>query len=229
MSSTRHAVLSGMRDILPITVGVAPFGLITGAATASVGISGLTAIAMSVVVFAGTAQLAAVDLIGKNAPVLVIVATALIVNLRFVMYSASLAPHFGCLPFRWKGPLAYLLTDQAYAVSISRFGTDVRDRHRKWFYLGAAVTMWLVYQSAFALGVLLGTGVPAQWSLDFAVPLTLLALLPASMVGRASSVTVLVTAVASVLAAGLPLNLGIIAAVIAGVAAGTLLERRASP
>jgi predicted branched-subunit amino acid permease len=228
MANRTQAFLAGARAVLPILLGVVPFALVTGAATVGIGIAPLSAIGMSLLVFAGTSQLATVDLLAAQAPAFVIIATALVVNLRFSMYSASIAPYFAKLPGRWKGPFAYLLTDQAYAVSVTRFERDVPDRARLSFYLGAAFGLWVTWQVAFALGAAGGGRMPESWSLDFAVPLTLLALLPASVGDRAAFVTVVATAAASALVAGLPLNLGVIAAVAIGVAAGALCERMRS-
>jgi len=228
MANRTQAFLAGARAVAPILLGVVPFGLITGAATVAIGIPPTSAVGMSLLVFAGASQLAAIELLGVKAPALVIVATALIVNLRFSMYSASIAPWFPGLPGRWKGPFAYLLTDQAYAVSITRFDRDVPEPARLSFYLGAACALWLTWQVSFAIGAASGGRVPESWSLDFAVPLTLLALLPASVADRAALVTVGATAVASAFVAGLPLNLGVIAAVVIGVAAGSSFERATS-
>jgi predicted branched-subunit amino acid permease len=228
MANRTQAFLAGARAVAPILLGVVPFALVTGAATVGIGIPPVSAIGMSLLVFAGTSQLATVELLGAQAPALVIIATALIVNLRFSMYSASIAPYFAKLPGRWKGPFAYLLTDQAYAVSVTRFERDVPDRARLSFYLGAACGLWVTWQVAFALGAASGGRVSESWSLDFAVPLTLLALLPASVGDRAAFTTVVATAAASALVAGLPLNLGVIVAVGIGVAAGALSERVSS-
>jgi predicted branched-subunit amino acid permease len=227
MTNARGTLFEGSRAVSPILLGVVPFGLITGAATVSAGLSDLSAIGMSVAVFAGTAQLATVQLLTENAPFLVIVATALVINLRFVMYSATLAPHFQTLSFRWKGPLAYLLSDQAFVVSMPRFPT-MSDGLRKWFYLGAAATLWTTWQFAFAIGVFVGARLPESWSLDFAVPLTLLALMPATIRDTASLVTIGATALGVVLFHALPLNLGIIASVVLGVGVGWLFLRRTS-
>ncbi|MGH2569911.1 MAG: AzlC family ABC transporter permease, partial [bacterium] len=208
MANRTQAFLAGARAVLPILLGVVPFGLVTGAATVGIGVPLASAIGMSLLVFAGASQLATVELLGSQAPALVIVATALIVNLRLSMYSASIAPWFTHLPGRWKGLFAYLLTDQAYAVSITRFERDVPAHARLSFYLGAACALWVTWQIAFTVGAAGGGRVPESWSLDFAVPLTLLALLPSSVGDRAALVTVVATAAASALAAGLPLNLG---------------------
>ncbi|MBZ0267137.1 AzlC family ABC transporter permease [bacterium] len=221
-----HPLLGGARAIVPILLGVVPFGLVTGAGTVAIGIPAAEAILMSALVFAGTAQLAAVDLIGKGAPFLVVVGTALVVNLRFLMYSAALAPHFSRLPAGWRSALAYLISDQAFLVSVARFRSDLPAREQPWFYLGAALTLWVTWQIAFALGAILGTQLPPSWSLDFAVPLTLLALLPGALRDRTAVVAGVVTGGAVLVAAGLPLQLGLVVAVVAGVAAGLLVPRR---
>ena len=124
------------------------------------------------IVFAGAAQLAGLQLIGAGAPAIVTILTAWMINLRFTLYSASLAPHFKGQSTRWKALLAYLLTDQAYAVSIIEFENRKDKPGKHWFYFGAAVGLWLTWQVGTALGVFLGTQVPVSWSLDFAILLT---------------------------------------------------------
>ena len=140
MPTRKRAFLGGARAISPILLGLVPFGLIAGIAAVKVGFTKLEALGMSYIVFAGAAQLAAVHLIGRHAPVAVVILTALIVNLRLCMYSASLAPHFNGLPLRGRGLLAYLLTDQAYAVSIVAYSGERRSLQH-WFYHGAALTL----------------------------------------------------------------------------------------
>ena len=224
LQGRRSATLAGSLAVGPILFGVVPFGLATGAATAALGLSSASSIGMSIFMFAGTAQLATVQLLREQAPVFVIIATALVINARFMMYSASLSPHFSPLPLRWKGPLAYLLSDQAFVVSIARFD-ELGERLRKWFYVGAAVTLWLTWQGSFAVGVLLGARMPTSWSLDFAVPLTLLALIPATIRDTSALVTLGATAVGVVAFHDLPMNLGIIASVSLGVASGWCFQR----
>lgn len=227
-STPRAAIVSGIQAVSPILLGVLPFGMVTGAATVALGMSGFSALGMSLVVFAGMAQLAMVDLLGKDAPLAVIVTTALVVNLRFAMYSAALAVDFRGLPLRWTAPLSYLLTDQAFAVSLTRFHA-LPVALRKWFYLGAAMTLWCSWQASFAFGAFIGMRLSPDLSLDFAVPLTLLALLPASIKSAAARVTLGATAVAICFLTALPLELGTVAAVAIGVFVGSLfLSRRKS-
>lgn len=218
--SPRAAFSAGVKTISPILVGVIPFGAITGVTVVSAGIAPEPAIGMSILVFAGAAQLATADLMARNAPALVILATALVINLRFMMYSASLAPHLNHMENRWKWPLAYLLTDQVYAICIMRFSENPDFRHKRWFYLGCGSIIWLTWQVSNALGVFLGLQVPRSWSLDFAIPLTFMALLIPGIKDLAALVA------GSISVAGLkwPLNVGIIVAAVCGVVAGLAVD-----
>ncbi len=222
--SRQSLFLAGFRGISPILVGVFPFGAIVGITMVSVGIKPLAAMAMSVIVFAGAAQLATANLIGQGAPFLIIVATALIINLRFLMYSASLAPHFTRLHRRWKWFLAYLLTDQAYALSILAFGQKVTAPNRHWFYLGAALGLWVTWQAATVVGVLVGLQVPSSWGLGFAIPLTFLALLFPSLKDLPSLAAAVAAGFVSTAAFDLPLNTAILAAAFIGIGVGFALE-----
>ena len=223
MSSRRASFLDGLRAVAPVLVGVVPFGLVAGAAAVGVGLSGLQAVGLSVVVFAGASQLAAIELLDAGAPVVVIVATALVINLRMLMYSASIAPYLRELSTRWRAGIAYLLTDQAYALSVTRFGADGTVR-RRWYYLGVAAPLWVVWQLCTVAGVVVGARVPESLPLEFAVPLTFLALLLPAVTDRAGAVAAVVGGAGAVLGADLPLNLGLIAGAVAGVAAGVAVE-----
>ena len=218
-----QALFGGARDILPVVPGVLPFAMIYGASAVEVGMSPLLAMMMSLVVFAGAAQLAAVQLIGSGAAIPVVVLTALVINLRFVMYSASLAPHLRHLFGRWGVPLAYLLTDQAYAVSITRF-TAGRKAARGAYYLGAALALWVTWQTGSATGVFLGSRVPASWGLDFAVPLSFLALAIAAVRDSPTAVAAVVGGGVAVLARSMPFNLGLISAIFLGILSGLVAE-----
>jgi branched chain amino acid efflux pump len=223
-NTPREAYYSGVKTISPMLMGVIPFGTIAGVTAVSAGIAPLPAIAMSMIVFAGAAQLAVADLMAKNAPALVILFTALIINFRFMMYSASLAPHFNHLENRWKWPLAYLMTDQGYAISIMKFSQAPDLRHKHWFYLGCGSTIWLTWQVSTAVGVFLGLQVPQSWSLDFAIPLTFMALLIPASKDLAAIAAALVAGSVSVAGLQFPLNIGIIVAVVCGISAGAIVE-----
>jgi 4-azaleucine resistance transporter AzlC len=227
MPSRRHHFLAGCKDITPILLGVVPFAMITGVAAVNVGIPKLPALAMSVIIFAGASQLATIELLGQNAPVVVILLTALVINLRFVMYSASIAPYFKKLSGRWRRSLAYLLTDQAYVVAVNRFRHDAHT-HTSWYFLGVAGTMWVSWQMGTAAGVLLGAEIPASWSLDFAIPLTFLAILVPTIKDRATLATALAAGLVAVGGVYVPFNLGLLLAALAGIVVGLSLEKRPS-
>ena len=225
MPSARESFLAGARATAPVLVGIVPFGLVAGAAAVGVGLSGLQAVGLSAIVFAGASQLAAIDLLGQDAPLAVVVVTALVINLRMVMYSASIAPYFQGVATRWRAGLAYLLTDQAYALLVTRFGDD-RPVRRRWYYLGAAAPLWAVWQVCTVVGVVVGARVPESLPLSFAVPLTFLALLVPAITDRASGVAAAVGGAGAAVGVGLPLNLGLIAGALAGVLAGLVAESR---
>lgn len=222
-STRRDAFLAGVRSILPITLGVIPFGVIAGVAAIEAGLATGQAIALSPIVFAGAAQLATVDLMARDAAPVVIVLTALVINARFAMYSASLAPSLRGIGSIRKGLAAYLLTDQAFAVSIIHFDQTRTDLDvRIAFYFGAAAPLWVIWQTSTVIGVVIGSGVPPGWSLDFAIPLVFMALLFPAIRDRGTRTAAAVAGLAAVALVGLPLNLGLLAASALGITAGTL-------
>jgi 4-azaleucine resistance transporter AzlC len=226
MTLDRAALTAGARASLPILLGVAPFGLVTGVAVAAGGVGPLEALAMSVIVFAGASMLAAMQLLAADAPVALVVLTALFINLRFMMYSASLRQHLGGLPLRWKLPVAYLLADNPYALCIARYTDHPADAHKLEFYLGVSATVWLVWQLAVLAGALVGAGLPPSWRLEFAAPLAFIAISVPLLRDRAMVLAALAAAATVVLAHGLPLRLGLALAAVAGIATGLLAEKR---
>ena len=223
--------LLGVRAMSPILLGMVPFALISGVTCAELGLSVGQTSGMALLIFAGAAQLATVQLLGLNAPALVIILTAVIINLRFAMYSASIAPYFERLPARWKAVLSAVLTDQAYAISVVHFQAPNSNKTwQHWFYLGGAVSLWATWQVGSVVGLLLGASLPATWGLDFAIPLVFMALLAPMVRNRPSVVALIVSGAVVLAAAPLPFNLSLIVAALAGIAAGTaaetLLERK---
>lgn len=222
----RRAFASGFGDIAPILIGVFPFGLIAGIAAVEAGLDRVQAILTSSIVFAGASQLAAMDLIARDATPVVIVATALVINSRFAMYGASLAPHLRGLSPPATLASAYLLTDQAFAVSIVRFPREDWDVPTRFaYYGGASLGLWGTWQISSVVGVVVGSRVPEGWSLDFAIPLVFLALVFPAIRDRGTRVAAAVAAIVAAAAHGLPLNLGLLTASAAGIAAGLAAER----
>jgi len=206
---------------------VAPFGLVTGVAMVAGGIPPFEALAMSVVVYAGASMLAATQLLSGGTPLLVILITVLFINLRFMMYSASLRPHLAALPARWRVLAGYLLADNAYGLSIARFTEHPQLAGKAGYYFGAAVPVWLTWQAAVGAGIVVGAGLPSAWRLEFAAPLAFIALTVPLLRNRAMVAAALAAAVTAVAASGLPMRLSIAAAALAGLAVGMLLRRRA--
>ena len=228
----RRAFTEGVRALLPILIGVMPFGLIFGVTAAELPVDNVLGWASSFIIFAGASQLAAVDLLADNAAPAVVILTVLVINARHLMYSASLEAHFRDFPVRDKVLLPYLLTDQAYAMSILRFDdADLDPTYRKWYFLGAGLALWTTWQLSTTVGIVVGDVIPDAWRLEFAVPLVFLALLVPSVRTRPAFVAAAVAAAIAVAGRianggeGLPLNLGLILGALAGVVAGTLADR----
>lgn len=231
MKSRRSAFGAGVTAVAATLPGVAPFGMIAGVTATGADLSAAQAMVLSMTVFAGASQLAMLQLVAEGAIPAVILLTALTINLRFVMYSASLAPHFQHLGTGWRASLAYFLVDQNYALGVNRYetgGTNVQC-FGHWFYLGAGVALWVTWQIATMVGISLGTGVPREWSLDFAIPLVFLVLLIPALHERPHIAAAVTGGIVATVAAPLPFNLGILAGAVAGITAGVLCEHLAPP
>ncbi|MEJ2747960.1 MAG: AzlC family ABC transporter permease [Anaerolineae bacterium] len=227
LAPTPQAVFAaGFKAQLPVLLGVVPFAMIFGVTAVNLGLPTIQAMGMSVIVFAGAAQLVALQLISTGAPLLVILTSTFFINLRFLMYGASLAPHLKAASPSRKGWLAYLLTDQAYAISIAHFTENPDAPHKQFFYLGAGVALAVTWQISTAVGIFLGAQVPASWSLDFAVPLTFLALVFPALKDWPAALAAVSAGVTAVFAANLPYNMGLIIAALTGILIGYLAESR---
>jgi 4-azaleucine resistance transporter AzlC len=224
--SNRSLLWAGVRATLPLITSVAPFGMLFGALAVASGIPAGLTISMSLLVFAGSAQFLAMQLIGSGAPALVLLLTTLVVNLRHALYGISLAPHMESLSKGWKWLLAYFMTDEVYAVSITRYNQDDATAlpNLYWFYIGSGLALWLSWQGSTAIGVLFGSQIPASWGLDFAIALTFIALVVPVIADKASIIAALVGGFAAVLLAGLPLKLGLVVAALAGILAGMAID-----
>jgi len=223
MSAFRTLFWQGVRDVSPLILGILPFALISGAVSIAAGLSGLETMGMALIIFAGASQLATVQLLEAGAAWPVVVLTAAVINLRMLMYSASIASHFQNLSLRWKGLIGYLLTDQAYALPIVRFQKgELKAKHA--YYLGVALTLWLVWQIGSLGGILLGAQIPPDWSLDFSIPLMFLALLVPALTDRPATAAAVAAGCVSILAAGLPFNLGLVLGALVGILIGVWVE-----
>ena len=225
--SPRSEFLAGVRDIAPVLLGTVPFGLVAGVAAISAGMSALEGFALSVFAFSGIAQLITCQLLAAGSPVIVTVGAAFVVSLRLLMYSAALSPHLAHLDARWRAVLAFLMTDQSFAMTMHTATQEDRP-HFHWHFLGAGLTLYVAWQSAVVLGLAVGAQVPASWSLDFAVTLTFIALLVPAVRTRADLAAAIVATAVALVAAGLPYRLALVVAGVAGIAAGMLVEKKAA-
>lgn len=203
--------------------------MIYGVVAVGAGLSPVTAQAMSLIVFAGSAQFLMAQLYGLGTPALVMLLAAAIVNLRHALYSASVAPYLRNLSDPWKALLAYLLTDEAFAVSILHFHkprSATSPDYRHFFLLGSGLALWSTWQLGTALGILLGAQIPASWSLEFTLTLTFIGMVVPSLKDRAGAAAAIVAGLVALLAFTLPLKLGLVLGSLAGILAGMIMERR---
>jgi 4-azaleucine resistance transporter AzlC len=203
--------------------------LIYGILALDAGLSPASAQMMSSIVFAGSAQFITAQLVREAVPGLVIVLTIAVVNLRHMLYSASVAPYLRALPMRWKVLLSYLLTDEAYAVTIVNYEKEGLTPSGHWFYLGAGLTLWVSWQIVTVAGILLGTTLPESWPLDFALPVTFIALIVPTLKDRPATAASLTAGMVALFAYELPYKLGLMLAGVLGILVGTMLEGRKSP
>jgi predicted branched-subunit amino acid permease len=224
MSSLDEA-RAGAVAVAPMLIGVVPFGLVAGAAPVSEGLGGWSAIGLSTVVFAGASQLAAADVLADGGSAVVAALAAWTINLRLVLYSASLAPYLSHEPITRRLGVAYLLTDQAYAVSIARWAEDGDRARRLPYYVGAATVLWGAWQAATVVGVLLGGAVPEDVPLEFAVPLVFLVLLVPVVTTPPAAVAATAGGAGAVAAAELGAgHLSVIAGAASGIIAGAVVD-----
>lgn len=217
---------AGVRAEIPLLIGVAPFGMIYGVLALEAGLGLAPAQMMSSIIFAGSAQFITTQLVREAVPGFIIVLTIAVINLRHMLYSASIAPYVCSLPMRWKVLLSYLLTDEAYAVTILHYEQEKTPANGHWFFLGAGLALWTTWQLSTAIGILLGTTLPDSWPLDFALPLTFIAIVIPALKDRPTAAAACLAGVAALLAFGLPYKLGLMAAGLLGIAVGTFLEGR---
>ena len=224
MDDAKRNFLEGVKAEFPLLVGVFPFGMIYGALALNAGLTAFASQMMSSIVFAGSAQFITAQLAKDAAPGLVIVVTIAVVNLRHMLYSASLAPYLKHLSTKWKVLLSYLLTDEAYAPSIIKYEEQGIKPFSHWFLLGAGFSLWFTWQVSTALGVFLGAEIPEELPLDFALPLTFIAMVVPVLKKMPMVAAALSAGLTALLAYQLPFKLGLILAAFVGIVVGTLLE-----
>ncbi|KIN62099.1 AzlC family protein [Sulfitobacter noctilucicola] len=225
-TTAKSAYLKGLADGSPFILVIIPFSLLFGLVAVEAGLSVFETLAFSVVVIAGAAQFTALQLMQENAPTVVILASALAVNLRMAMYSASLTPYIGSAKLWQRALMAYVTVDQSYIVSIAKFEKEPQMTvpQRVAYFFGAVTPVVPLWYAFTLVGALLGAQVPDSWALDFAIPITFLAMIAPMFRTLAHVVAALVAVVVALLAAGVPYSLGLIIAGIAGMMAGARTE-----
>jgi 4-azaleucine resistance transporter AzlC len=225
-STPLREFLAGARAVVPMILGAIPFGLIYGVLAVESGLSPGAAIAMSMFVFAGSSQFIAVSMLRDGAASLLIILTTFIVNARHALYSASLGPYLSYLPQRWLLPLAFMLTDESFAITIGRFeSTAGKSPNRHWFMLGANIAMYANWQLVTLIGIVAGSQLGgANLGLDFAMSVTFIGIVVPLIRTRPMLVCLIVAGAAAFALNGLPYMLGLLIAALLGIAAGYAAE-----
>lgn len=224
----RAAFFAGIRRAAPSLIASGTWGLVTGVTMVKTGLTTFQAIGMSLLVFAGSAQLAALPLIAAGAPIWVILLTAMVLNLRFVIFSAGLYPYLRHLPLPRRLVLGYVTADMGFAISMSRWSTlppEERSTPREIsFLVGVTSSTWFTWQVASILGVLLAAQIPGTWGLEFAAIVALIALTLPMVTSKPAVVGAVAAAITAVLTASFPLKLGLVVAVIIGMTVAMLTD-----
>ena len=221
----RAGARAGFAAFLPLSVGLIPWALVMGMAMSTTGFSPLQAMGMNLLVFAGTAQLGTLPLIAAEAPLWLILTTALALNLRFVIFSAAIAPGFRgiSLPLRWTS--GFLMTDGVFATCLDKMLHTDDPHWRLGYYLAPALWSWVLWQGFALIGIYAAGIVPKHWSLEFMATIALIVLLVPMARVRPMLIAALVGGGSAILLRNMPLRLGIVVAIVAGIAAGFAAER----
>jgi 4-azaleucine resistance transporter AzlC len=216
--------LAAVRSCLPVLPGVLTFGVISGVAMVAAGMPHYMAILMSILVYAGSSQLAALQLVTSGSPVAIAILAALVINLRFSIYSLSITPHLAAAGPRWRPLLSYVLSDNGYAMSLRGYEHAMGAADKVWYYFGCCAAIWITWQTGNLAGVLLGARIPGSWHLEFSIVLTFLGIVAPTIRDRAVAAAACASGITAVLAWTLPLRLGLLVAAAAGIATGVLVE-----
>lgn len=227
-ATANSAFWRGFRDAAPFVLVVSPFALLFGVVATEAGLNLPEVMAFSIAVIAGAAQFTALAMMQDNAPTVIVLASALAVNMRMAMYSAALAPHIGHLPLWRRATAAYFLVDQAYALSAVEFERrpGMSPAEKAAYYAGTIAPVCPLWYVFTWVGAEIGAAVPPEFALDFAVPITFLALSIVAMRTFAHVVAATVSVIAALGLAWMPFNVGLILAALLAMAAGAEVERR---
>lgn len=234
--SVRSSFWRGYRDAVPFILIVVPFGIVFGVVAIEAGLTVTQAMAFTISTYAGAAQLTAIQLMSEGAPLVIVVLTALAVNARMAMYSASLAPHLGSAPLWHRAAMGYLMVDQTFALSTIAYERwpQMSLGAKTGYYFGIAVLIWPVWVAGSLAGAVLGNLIPSWVPLGFAVPIAFMAMIGPMLRTLAHVAAALVSIVGALVFSPVPYSLGLLIA--AGLAMVTgaqveswMLQRRAKP
>ncbi|MFZ6675714.1 AzlC family ABC transporter permease [Undibacterium sp. Xuan67W] len=222
--SDQTAFREGLKVGIPSLFGIGAWGLVVGVAMIKAGLTVPQALGMTFLVFAGSAQLASLPLIAAHAPAWVIFATALVVNLRFVIFSAILAPHFAHLSWRTRAYLGYFSGDMSVVFFIQRFPGTGAEKGKLPYLQGLIMPNWASWQIGSVTGILLGSQVPMSWGLGFAGTLAILCIMLPLVMNKAALAGVAVAGAVAIAAVNFPYKLGLLIAVVLGMATAMAAE-----
>ena len=217
----RHHLLAGARAMAPWLLGIVPFGLVIGVSAARADIPFLAGWLAGPLIFGGSAQVTTIQLLDSGTAAVVVVAAALAVNLRLVLYSATLAPHWRGAP-RWQAMAASLLIDPSLAVGVDGYGRAAMPRHGHLHYMGGAVALLVAWVAAITVGETLGAALPDSLQLELVIPLFLIGEVVPRLTSRATNRAVGVTVAVGVVGTWAPLHLGALLAIGGGLVAAVV-------
>jgi 4-azaleucine resistance transporter AzlC len=223
---TRSYFWSGFRSGLPFLLVICPYALLFGVIATEAGLDLLKVMSMSVLIIAGAAQFVSVQMMIDDAPVAVVLLTALAVNMRMAMYSASMAPHMGAAPLWQRALAAYFLVDQSYGVSIQQFeeARQMNVSEKMAFFFGAVAPVCPLWYLFTWIGAVAGTRIPPDYALDFAMPITFIALFAPMLKSLAHVSAATVSVLGALALVWVPYNLGLIVTGLAAMLTGALVE-----
>ena len=226
MTNSRKAFLRGAAHALPFFVVIIPFAMLFGVLSAEAGLGPWETQIFSVAVFAGASQLAALQLMQDQAPLLVILATGLAVNLRMMMYSVALTPHLGGAPLGIRAAIAYFLVDQSFALSLAEFEkrAEMGLPERIAYFFGTVAPITVIWNISTAVGAQMGRAVPESWGLDFAMPITFIGMTAAMLRSLPHGMAMVVSVGVTLMLWAMPYGTGLLIGAAAGMAAGAVAE-----
>ncbi len=223
----RYYFSLGLKDTASPLIATGIWGFVTGIAMMKSSLGENFAALMTLMVYAGSAQLTSLPLINSQSPLWLIFVAGMIVNVRFIIFSAALQPFFRHLAWYKRLVLGYVTTDMSFVLFMSRCGKEKRraQSHHLWYFLGLIIPNWVVWQTCSFIGIFAGRLVPESWGIEYAAILALLALLVPLIKTRPFLVCLLVSGVVAWVGQLLPLRMGLGAAVVAGLIAGVVAEQ----